>query len=53
MLVSDKQLIVITLGEHVFDAKNNLGGHLQNFLGKFGRFFVTLRCFYGVVIHIK
>jgi hypothetical protein len=27
------------------------GGNLQNFLGKFVRFFVTLRCFYRVVIH--
>jgi len=31
-----------------------LGGDSQNFLGKFVRFFfVTLRCFYGVVIHRK
>jgi len=28
-------------------------GNSQNFLGKFVRFFVTLRCFYGVVIHRK
>jgi hypothetical protein len=28
-----------------------LGGNSQNILGKFVRFFVTLRCFYGVVIH--
>ncbi len=27
------------------------GGNSQNFLSKFVRFFVTLRCFYGVVIH--
>jgi len=30
-----------------------LGGNSQNFLGKFLRFFVTLRCFYWVVIHRK
>jgi len=29
------------------------GGNSQNFLGKFVRFFVTLRCFYRVVIHKK
>jgi len=29
------------------------GGNSQNFLGKFVKFFLTLRCFYGVVIHIK
>jgi len=29
------------------------GGNLQKFLGKFLRFFVTLRGFYGVVIHKK
>jgi len=29
------------------------GGYSQNFLGKFKRFFVTLRCFYRVVIHRK
>jgi len=31
----------------------NLGGNSQNFLRKFLIFFVTLRCFYGVVIHRK
>jgi len=30
-----------------------LGGNSQNFLGKFIRLFVTLRCFYRVVIHRK
>jgi len=30
-----------------------MGENSQNFLGKFVRFFVTLRYFYGVVIHIK
>jgi len=30
-----------------------LGGNSQNFLSKFVRFFVTLRCFYKVVIHRK
>jgi len=30
-----------------------LGGNSQNFLGKFVRCFVTLKCFYGVVIHRK
>jgi len=29
------------------------GGNAQNFLGKFARFFVTLKCFYEVVIHSK
>jgi len=29
----------------------NQGGNSQNFLGKFVRFFITLRCFNGVVIH--
>jgi len=29
----------------------NLDGNSQNFLGKFVRFFVCLRCFYRVVIH--
>jgi len=29
------------------------GGNSQNFLEKFVRFFVTFRCFYGVVIHRK
>ncbi len=28
-----------------------LGGNSQNVLHKFVRFFVTLRCFYTVVIH--
>jgi len=28
-------------------------GNSQNFLGKFVRYFVTLRCFYTVVIHRK
>jgi len=28
-------------------------GNSQSFLGKFVRFFVTLRCFDGVVIHRK
>jgi len=31
----------------------NQGGNSQNFLPKFVRFFVTLRCFYGVVVHRK
>ncbi len=42
------------------EAKNSLdldinlqSGDTQNFLGKFIRFFVTLRCFYGVAIHGK
>jgi len=30
-----------------------LGRNSQNFLRKFVRFFVTLKCFYGVVIHRK
>jgi len=30
--------------------EKHLGGNSQNFLGKFVRFFVALRCFYGVVI---
>jgi len=30
-----------------------LGGNSQNFLDKYVRFFVTLRCFYRVVIHRK
>jgi len=29
------------------------GGNSQNFLHKFVRFFLTLKCFYGVVIHRK
>jgi len=29
------------------------GGNSQNFLRKFVIFFLTLRCFYGVVIHRK
>jgi len=29
------------------------GGNSQNILGKFVRFFVTLMCFYGVVIYRK
>jgi len=29
------------------------GGNSQNFLSKFVRFFVTLRCFYRVVINRK
>jgi len=29
------------------------GGNSQNFLRKFVRFFLTLRCFYRVVIHRK
>jgi hypothetical protein len=29
------------------------GGNSQSFFGKFVRFFLTLRCFYGVVIHRK
>ena len=29
------------------------GGNTQNFSGKCVRLFVTLRCFYGVVIHRK
>jgi len=29
------------------------GGDSQNFYGKFVRFFLTLRCFYRVVMHIK
>ncbi len=33
-------------------SNDDQGGNSQNFLGKFVRFFVTLRCFYGVV-HIK
>jgi len=31
----------------------NQGGNSQNLLGKFVRFFVTLRCFDGVVIFRK
>jgi len=30
---------------------NILGGNSQNFLRKFVRFFLTLKCLYGVVIH--
>jgi hypothetical protein len=30
-----------------------LSGNSQNFLGKFERFFVTLRCFYREIIHRK
>jgi len=30
-----------------------LGRNSLNFLGKFVRFFVTLRCFYKVVVHRK
>jgi len=30
-----------------------LGGNSQNFLRKFVRFFVSSRCFFGVVIHRK
>jgi len=30
-----------------------LGENSLNFLGKFVRFFITLRCFYWVVIHVK
>ncbi len=29
------------------------GGNSQSFIGKFVRFFLILRCFYGVVIHRK
>ncbi len=30
-----------------------LGGNSQNFLQKFVRFFLTFKCFYGLVIHRK
>ena len=33
--------------------KQSQGGNSQNFLDKFISFFVSLRCFYGVVIHRK
>jgi len=31
----------------------NLGENSQNFLSKFVRIFVTLRCFYKAIIHAK
>jgi hypothetical protein len=31
----------------------NLGWNSQNFLPKFLRFFLTLKCYYGLVIHRK
>ena len=37
----------------VFDIRLRSGGNSQNFLRKFLRFFVTLRCFYRDVIHRK
>jgi len=36
--------------EFCFEAQHQ-GGNSQNFLGKFVRFIVTLRCFYVTVIH--
>jgi len=33
--------------------EKSLGGNSQNSLGKFVRFFVTLRDFYRVVVHRK
>ncbi len=36
-----------------FNAFTLQSGNSQNFLRKFVRFFVTLKCLYGVVIHIK
>jgi len=41
------------IGKFLSYRAKNLGGNSQNFLGKFLRFFETLRCFYTVVIHRK
>ncbi len=38
------------LGPSLIYNSKTQSGNLQNFLGKFVRLFVTLRCFYGVVI---
>ncbi len=48
MLIKILRSFVNKIKVHYF-----LGGNSQNFFGKFERFFVTLRCFYGVDIHRK
>jgi len=48
--------MVITYNEHMAIIINTiglLGGNSQNLLRKFVIFFVTLSCFYKVVIHWK
>jgi len=46
---SESQIYYIICASRIVDQDQNS----QNFLGKFIRFFITLRCFYGVVIHRK
>jgi len=56
--LSNKEIVlmitfVASFDRHRRNQHMSQGGNSQNFLGKFVRFFVTFRCFHGVVIQSK
>jgi len=51
-LDDERSFINLKLGEEMLKIKVP-GGNSQNFLCKFVRFFLNLKCFYRVVIHRK